>query len=69
MAGIIAAGLFVSVLAAIVAVVTNCKQISDTLVDAGSYLKFNDHGAKIGYQHAVSRVVDLILVKGQLPAQ
>lgn len=48
------AGFFVSLLAAIVAVVTNCKQISNTLVDARSYFKFNDHGAKIGYQHAVS---------------
>lgn len=54
MAGITIAGVFVSILAAIIAVLTNCKQISDTLVDARSYLKFNDHGAKIGYQHAVS---------------
>jgi hypothetical protein len=53
-AGIAAAGLFVSILAAMVAVLTNCKQISDTLVDARSYFNFTDHGAKIGYQHAVS---------------
>ena len=54
MAGIVAAGLLVSLLAVIVGTITNCKQISDTLIEGRTYVRFKDHTNKIGYQHAVS---------------
>lgn len=53
MVGIVAAGVLTATLAVVVAVMTNCKQISDTLVDGVGYINFKDNGDKIGYQHAV----------------
>lgn len=53
-AAVAAAGVLTALLAAVVAAATNCKQISDTLVEGRAHLRFKDHSDKIGYQHAVS---------------
>lgn len=47
------AGVVTGLLAAIVAGLTNCKQISDSIVAGRSYLQFKDHSEKVGYQHSV----------------
>lgn len=52
-AAVAAAGVLTGLLAAVVAAATNCKQISDTLVEGRTHLHFKDHSDKIGYQHAV----------------
>jgi hypothetical protein len=52
-AAVAAVGVLVSLLAAIVLAATNCKQISDTLLQGRAYFKFKDHSDKIGYQNEV----------------
>ncbi|WIA39860.1 hypothetical protein OEZ86_013307 [Tetradesmus obliquus] len=47
-------------LLAVVAAATNCKQISDTLVEGRAHLRFKDHSDKIGYQHAVIKDLKLL---------
>jgi len=54
MAAVAAAGIVTALLAGIVAGVTNCKQISDSIVQGRSFLQLKDHSDKLGYQHAVS---------------
>jgi len=63
-AAIAAAGAVTSLLGAFVLATTNCKQISDTFIAARSHIKFADHSAKIGYQHAVSHLSN---AKGPMP--
>jgi hypothetical protein len=54
MAAVLVAGTITGLLAALVAGLTHCKSISDSMVESGSFLKFKDHKDKIGYQHTVS---------------
>lgn len=52
-AAVAAVGIITSLFAGIVAGVTNCKHVSDTIVQGGSFLQLKDHSDKLGYQHAV----------------
>jgi hypothetical protein len=55
-AAVAVVGVVTAFFAGIVAGNTNCKQISDGMVEGYSYMQFKDHSDKNGYQHAV-RVV------------
>jgi hypothetical protein len=52
-AAVAVVGVVSALFAGIVAGITNCKQISDGMVEGTSYMRFKDHTDKIGYQHAV----------------
>jgi hypothetical protein len=52
-AAVAVVGAVTALFAGIIAGITNCKQISDGMVEGYSYMQFKDHTDKIGYQHAV----------------
>lgn len=52
-AAVAVSGSIVALLTVFATAAANLKQISDLMMDCKSFIKFKDHGDKIGYQHAV----------------